>query len=447
MQFCKYFFVLKKLEPIEIFIAINMQKLLFIIFLSIPTAVFSQIETSVDSSNASTINENKQSFLKALGNGFIPIGPFDLDLRYLIKFNQYEGFRTGLGGITNKKLSEYFRLYGYGVYGFKDKRYKYNFGGGVRVNKATSTWVDASYTDDLQETGSSNFLSDQRFFSFFEPRLININLFHRHITQSVSVEHKPSKDLLVVGQFSNSNISPTYTYTYLTDEASFTKFNITTAKISVQWSPFSTYSVNKYDAVTEDKIGYPKFTLQYSRGFKSVFDSDFAYHKIDFRTVYQKTYHNKSFTNITLVAGYVDGSLPLTHLYHAYPNNINKQTVLQRFSVAGLNSFETMFFNEFFSDRFSTLQIKHAFKPFDISNQFKPQLVLISRHAIGDMNSIDRHQGIVFNTLEKIYSESGFEINKLFLGFGLSFAYRHGAYHLEKIDDNIALKFTFNITL
>jgi hypothetical protein len=120
---------------------------------------------------------------------------------------------------------------------------------------------------------------------------------------------------------------------------------------------------------------------------------------------------------------------------------------MQRFSVAGLNSFETMYFNEFFSDKFSTLQLKHYLPPFKISERFKPQLVLISRYAVGNMNNIDRHQGIQFNTLEKFYSESGFEINKLLFGFGLSFAYRYGSYHLPNLEDNIAFKFTFNISI
>lgn len=147
------------------------------------------------------------------------------------------------------------------------------------------------------------------------------------------------------------------------------------------------------------------------------------------------------------MAGIAGGETPLTHLYHAYPNNINKETILQRFSVAGLNSFETMYFNEFFSDKFTTFQFKHFLKPFKFSEWFKPQLVLISRFALGDMNSIERHQGIDFNTLNHLYSESGFEINKILFGFGLSFAYRYGAYHLPEFADNFAFKFTFNLTL
>jgi hypothetical protein len=68
-----------------------------------------------------------------------------------------------------------------------------------------------------------------------------------------------------------------------------------------------------------------------------------------------------------------------------------------------------MYFNEFFSDRFATFQLKHKLKPFNISPWFKPQLGLIARYAIGNMNNIDRHENISFNTLKKGFSESGLE--------------------------------------
>ncbi|WP_299096063.1 DUF5686 family protein [Winogradskyella sp.] len=388
----------------------------------------------------------KAEFLKNLGNGFLPTNFFDLDLRYLIKFNQYEGFRTGLGGTTNKSFSDRYRVNGYLVYGFKDTRFKYSIGGGFRVNEATNTWINLSYTDDLKETGSSTFLTDKRFFTFFEPRLLNIDLFHRYITKSIGIQHKISNHLLSETQFSASKINPTYNYNFVLGDKSFNSFDLSTAKFSLQWSPFSKFEL-KEDQIVVTRDGYPKFTLQVTQGFKSVFGSDFNFSKLDFRTIQQFTHSNDSKTNITLVAGLAGGETPLTHLYHAYPNNITKETILQRFSVAGLNSFETMYFNEFFSDKFSTLQLKHFFKPFKITERFKPQLVLISRYALGDMKSISRHQGISFNTLNHLYSESGFEINRLLLGFGLSFAYRYGAYHLPNFEDNIAFKFTFNISL
>lgn len=386
----------------------------------------------------------KNTFIKQLGNGYFPTKVLNFDLRYLVKFNQYEGFRTGLGGVTNDGFSEKYRINSYVVYGFVDKKIKYSIGGGFRIAPETKTWINVAYTDDLQETGSSKFLTDKRFFSFFEPRLLNIDLFHKHITTKVALEHEINPKLLSEVEFATSNIRPTYDYNYLLNGESFGSYETTTAKIALQWNPRDEYDTESKKIIKE---GYPKFTLQYTKSFKDILNADFNFSKLDFRTIHKVNHNKESFSITTFSAGLAQGDAPLTHLYHAYPNNITKETILQRFSVAGINSFETMYFNEFFSDRFATLIFKHYLKPFHISKNFNPQLVLISRFAFGDMTNKNRHQNITFNTLNKGYTESGFEINKLLFGFGLSFSYRYGAYHLPRTDNNIAFKFTFNITL
>jgi len=384
--------------------------------------------------------------LKQIGNGFFPTKIWNFDLRYLVKFNQYEGLRTGLGGVTNDRFSKIFRIDSYGVYGFRDHRFKYKVGGGALLNKETKSWLNISYVDDLMETGSSNFLTDGRTFSFFEPRLLNISLFHKHITSAISLEHEINPKLITETEISISNIRPTYDYNYVLNNIAYGAFETTIAKVSLQWNPFNEYEVEngKTKAIFE---GYPKFTLQYSKSFKSVFNADFNFSKIDFRTIHKVMHTTESHSIGTFSLGLARGDTPLTHLYHAYPNNINKETILNRFSVAGINSFETMFFNEFFSDRFATVVLKHYVKPFRFSKIFKPQLVLITRYAVGTMRNVSRHQNINFGTLRKGYTESGIEINKLLLGFGLSFTYRYGAYHLPNLEDNMALKFTFNIAL
>jgi hypothetical protein len=389
---------------------------------------------------------NKKAFVKNLGNGYIPTKYFNFDLRYLIKYNQYEGVRTGIGGLTSDAFSEKFRINGYGVYGFRDHKFKYSAGGSLRLAEKTKTWLTLTYTEDLQETGSTKFLTDKRFFQFFEPRLLNIDLFHKHITKSLGLEHQISPKLISETELAISYIDPTYNYGYVLNNEVINTFHLSTGKLALQWSPFSTFESTQ-SGVKETKDGFPKFTLQYTKSFRDVFKSDFNFSKLDFRTIYQIGKVNEHMSEITLVAGIANGDTPLTHLYHAYPNNITKETIMQRFSVAGTNSFETMFFNEFFSDKFTTIQFKHFLKPFQISQRYQPQLVLITRYAIGDMKHPEKHQNITFGSLKKGYTESGFEINKLLFGFGLSFTYRYGAYHLPDIGDNVAFKFTFNVTL
>ncbi|WP_431132538.1 DUF5686 family protein [Psychroserpens mesophilus] len=425
-----------------------MQKCIFLLLITLCSyALHSQEPISQqDSSLVKKDTINKIDYLKQLGNGYFPTKFLNVDLRYLIKYNQYEGLRTGLGGVTNDEFSEKYRIDSYVVYGFKDHRFKYRIGGGFRVNKSTDTWINLSYVDDLQETGSSSFLTDKRFFQFFEPRLLNIDLFHKHITKAINIEHQLSNHLITETEFAISKIDPTYDYNFMVKDERFSNFDITTAKISLQWSPFSTYETLK-DKVVETNNGYPQFTLQLTQSFKNVIKGDFNFFKVDFRTQHKIRYNDDVFSELVLSSGLATGNTPLTHLYHAYPNNIRKETIMNRFSVAGVNSFETMYFNEFFSDRFATLQIKHFVKPFKISERYRPQLVLISRFAIGNMHDIERHKNISFGTLQKGFSEAGFELNKLLFGFGLSFAYRYGGYHLPKLEDNIAVKFTFNVSL
>ncbi|MFV0541035.1 MAG: hypothetical protein ACK5MZ_07325 [Aestuariibaculum sp.] len=399
-----------------------------------------QVETTQDSLK-------KALLIKHLGNGYFPTKYFNFDLRYVFKFNQYEGIRTGIGGVTNNRLSKIFKINGYTVFGFRDSKLKYSIGGSLRLSETSKTWLSATYTDDLQETGSTKFITDKRLFQFFEPRLLNISMFHRHITKSTALDFQLSNHLISGTEFAISNIDPTYNYSFITDNKTFHSFHTAIAKFALQWSPFSTFENTENGTSVETKNGYPKFTIQYSKNFKNAFKSEFNFSKIDFRTIYRFAQNKERYSEAVLVGGYANGNVPLTHLYHAYPNNINKATVLRRFSVAGNNSFETMFFNEFFSDRFFTFQFKQYVKPFEISERFKPQIVLTTRYALGNMSNIQRHQGVTFNTLNKGYTESGIEINKLLFGFGLSFTYRYGAYHLPKTDDNIALKFTFNVTL
>jgi hypothetical protein len=57
-------------------------------------------------------------------------------------------------------------------------------------------------------------------------------------------------------------------------------------------------------------------------------------------------------------AGFAIGDIPLTHLYNTSPNNITKETIIQRITF-GKNSFETMYFNDFsrLSSSFSNLNM------------------------------------------------------------------------------------------
>lgn len=405
-----------------------------------------EIETKAKATVSANNIEKRIERIEDFGLGFFELGFFDFDLKLLVKYNGYEGFRTGVGGITNEKLSEHFNVGGYLVRGFKDREFKYQISADFNLFKKTETVLALTYTDDVTELGTHEYLTDSRTFSLFEPRLLNIIQFFKHKTWKSNLRHQLSPKVNTEIQFSRSEIDQTHGYQFLNEEVLFSNYTLSQAKASLVWSPFGKF-IKTPISVSEYKMGYPRFTTQITQSLKNVLDGNFSFTKIDLRADYFHKHINQSTTEVALEGNFGFGDIPLTHMYHAYPNSPIKETVMKRFSVAGIKSFETMYFGEFFSDKLVTAHIKHQLKPLLIASWLQPELVLITRHAIGSASSVGDHQNIEFNTLEKVYSESGFEVNKLLYGFGLSFAYRHGAYQLPEFEDNVSFKFTFNLKL
>jgi len=391
-----------------------------------------------------TISKIKR--LQNVNNGFFPILKWKTDLKTLIKINNYEGLRLGIGGLTNEDFSEKFRLGGYIAYGTKDKTIKYGVNTGFLLDRGTNTWLNANYTDDVREVGSNAYLTDERVYSLFEPRLVNIILFYKEKTASLSLQKKITPRLLSEFKIAHDRIFQTQNYAYLNGDIAIQSYDLSRAVLSLRWSPFSKFLKfdNNFVNVRER---YPIISGQLEQYFGNTFGGDLTFTKFSLKSDYVVQHINDHRTEFSIEGNLAFGSVPLTHSFHAFPNAPNKSSILDRFSVAGVKSFETMFFSEFFSTRLASLHMKHKFSPFKISNTLRPELVLISRHAIGDFINQNRHLGIDFNTLEKGYSEAGLELNKIFWGFGLSFAYRYGAYHLPTFEDNIAFKFTFNLKL
>lgn len=390
--------------------------------------------------------ERKIGLIRKLLVGYFPFGPLDLDTKSVIKYNNYEGFRLGAGLTTNNKFSNVLQLNTYAAFGTKDKDLKYGFGAAVRLFQTSSTWFGVDYIDDLVESGSTSFTTDTRAFSIFEPRLFNISMFHNSKRIAAYVSNDFTPQIQTKLRLQKADIIPKYTYSYLNNETAYNTYKVTTASLSVQWSPFSKYMLTP-EGKKVIKNEYPQFTFQATNGFKNLFDGYFNFTKLDFRARYNIQPLNKGKTTFLLQGGLAHGDLPLTHLYHTSPNQPDGNAILQRFSVGGGDSFETMFFNEFFSDRYAAFHAKHYFKRVKLIGKLKPEFVLASRFAIGDIKAPEKHSGISFQSLNKGYMESGFEINKILKGFGLAFMYRYGAYHLPDFDDNISLKFTYYFSL
>jgi hypothetical protein len=386
--------------------------------------------------------EKKIKFGRKIINGYVPLGSFDLDLRYLLSYNNYEGFRIGIGGITNDTFSKKLRIEGYTAYGLKDETIKYNLGTAFRIGNFSNTWIGGSYTDDVREIASTYFATDKRVFKIYDPRPINISTFYNHKTWRGYIETKIIPKTETIWQLSHSEISPLFNYTFAYDNHLYRDFTMSTAMFSIQWNPFSDIMQTPNGKIEYEKR-YPKFAFQFTKSLPNFFANDFDFGKVDARIEYEKKYLNGQKSALLLQAGYAFGALPITHLYNTSPNNLTKDNLLQRITIAGKNSFETMYFNEFFSSEFVMLQFKHGFKRVELFNKIKPSLVLVTRMAWGNLQHPERHIGIKYKTLDQGFFESGIELNQIYKGFGLTGFYRYGPNQLPRFEDNLAVKLSF----
>ncbi len=389
--------------------------------------------------------ERKIEKKQAIASGSYPIGFWNLDLSKLFKFNNYEGIRLGFGGRTNNKFSENFNLGGYTTYGFKDEVLKYGVGTGIYLNKKNGTILNFSFERDIRETASFNYIKGQRTFAILQPRFVNINFYYNYRKYASSLEHRITPKLDVELQVAKEEIWQIKQYSFLDQGENYSEYDLATLTFSFLWRPFSRF-LNTPDSNVVLEKNFPQFTGQLEKSF-STLGGDFDFTRIGIKAEHEIRRLDRSRTEFILEGNYGFGDLPLTHAFHANPNNPQREGVFRRFSISGRNGFETMFFNEFFSDRQASLHIRHQLRPFLISKNFQPELVFITRHAVGDFDDLQKHQNISFNTLNHGYNEAGIELNKILAGLGLGAAYRYGAYHRDTFKDNFALKFTLQLQL
>lgn len=390
--------------------------------------------------------EDKIALARGLLKGYYPTKYIDLDLGKIISVNNYEGLRIGFGGITNTNFSKKYRIESYIAYGTKDKDFKYHFGGAVRLNRDSNTWLGASYINDLKEAAGLDFITENNSFLALNPRNMNISKFYNYKTTNILLEHDIQPNLEAKLKLSTGKYTPKFNYQYISNSNLLTDYNLATATLGLQYNPKSEY-MNSPIGKTRIKNAYPQYTLQITKSFNDILDSDFDFTQVNFKINHQIKRINAATTSFLTQGGIVFGDAPLSHLYNATPNYDFRNPWARRITLAGNNSFETMRFNEFISDKYVMFQVKHKFyKRLKITKKLQPQITLVSRAAIGNLENPINHTGFTFKTMKKGYFESGLEVNRIYKGLGFSTFYRYGAYQNAEWSDNLAVKLTYRLS-
>jgi len=385
---------------------------------------------------------------EALILGKIPIKFVDIELNKIIHFNDYEGFRLGMGLSSNEKFSKHIFLNGYFAYGFSDKDYKYGTDVAYAFNDKHDITIGISYLDDVTESGEINFYEKQGFLSD--------DYFRRYMIQRMDKSQK-SKGFIrftilkyVKTEISLSQIakSVTNSYTYGVKQNNISlflnEFNFTELTVGLAFA-----FKEKYIQTLRYKISsgtkYPIVWINYVKGFKNLLKGEYAYNRYDIKG--KKSFFIKHIgtSSIQIQGGYIDGDLPYCNLF----NGIGSY---RQFTISAPNSFETMRMNEFLSNKYAALFYTHSFgKLLFRFNKFSPELAIATNACIGSLNNKEKHFNIDFKTLQKGYMESGVLINKIidagFYGLGVGAYYRFGPNSLPTFKENMAYKFSLSLNM
>ena len=376
----------------------------------------------------------------------VPFKFFDVKLKYLFRYNNYEGIRPGFGVQTNEKLSDRFNVLGWVGYGFKDADSKYGTILTYFPDPQKQSSVSLMLQKEVEEAATPNFSFDRRQFTSELVRNYRIRIMDQVRERRLTVETR---------QF------PHVAYSfYVSDNTKFPAFNY-----RFRDNPRRAYSYfdlgfglrfaykEKYVLTPDKKVSvgspYPVAWLHLTQGLRGVMDGEFSYTKLDAKVEQSWKILFKGTTTAQLIGGTVIGSIPYSNLYNGNGSYAFASVVVH-------NAFETMRYNEFLNSSYLSLFLSHNFGKLVIrKGDFNPDLELLHNMGIGWLRNPEDHQALTFQTMERGYFESGFFVNDIHqfqvsfakVGVGAGFFYRYGPYSSEKVLQNIYFKFSTRLGL
>ncbi|MFK5958011.1 MAG: DUF5686 family protein [Lutibacter sp.] len=392
------------------------------------------------------------NLVSILGSGYIEFNKFDYgDIFSTIGKNDVEGWRLRVGGRTFLGGSEPWRLQGYTAYGFDDQKFKYGLSGKWMLNPKSRLIIGGGNRRDVEQIGVSltttndvlgrSFASSTLFSSGDNTKLTNINLSNLFI----SIEPRKNLEFRLGASYRTlESASPkTFNLDYWVDEAATIKKSSSIQSeidFSVKYTPNRKtigYGVERNE-VTDT---YSTLFLNYSRGIKGIFNSNFNYQKIQF--YYRQPILIGGFGRMftTFEVGKTFGEVPLG-LLSVVPGNQSYFTIE--------NTYSLLDYYEFVTDSYASIHVEHNF-----NGRFFSRVPLLRKlnlreivsikgvwGEISDKNSALNASNIKYVAPTKGYYEYSVGVGNIFKVFRIDFSWR-GNYKNTPGANNFAIKGAF----
>jgi len=291
-----------------------------------------------------------------IGKGLFEIGP----IPSFYSFNPVEGNRFKFGGNTTDEFSKRLVFEGYGAYGSKDQKFKYNLGAiyslnGESVYKYPVSSIAVRTTRDIRVPGQDlNFLDNDNFLLSFR-RGINDRIIYFNKTQ-VELHHEFDNHISFKLGFKKETLTPGGRLMFPLNTNERRMDNISTVALTgvFRWAPGEKiYQGKRFRRIIN--TGKPIFSLSAEVGIKGLIGGQYDYQRFIFAANKRIFMSQLGFSDVVFESGIQFGKVP-------YPlmmiHRANQTYAYQA------NSFNLMNTLEFMSDRYSSLQFQHGFNGF-----------------------------------------------------------------------------------
>ena len=392
------------------------------------------------------------NLVSILGSGYIEFNNFDYGPIFsTFGQNDVEGWRLRVGGRTFLGGNEPWRIQGYTAYGFKDNQFKYGISGKWMLNPKSRFIIGVGNRRDIEQIGVSltttndvlgrSFASSSLFASGDNSKLTSINLSNAFM----SIEPKNNLAFRLGASYRTlKSASPeTFNLDYWIDESTTIKESELTQSeldFSIRYTPNRKtigYGVERNE-VTDT---YSTLFLNYSRGIKGLFNSDFDYQKVQlyYRQPILIGGFGRMFTSFEV--GKTFGEVPLG-LLNIVPGNQSYFTIEGTYSLLD--------YYEFVTDTYASLHIEHSFNGRLFSRI--PLLRKLNLREIVGVKGVwgeisDKNKALSASTINYVaptkgYYEYSVGVGNIFKVFRIDFSWR-GNYKDTPDANNFAIKGAF----
>ncbi|MCB0636099.1 MAG: carboxypeptidase-like regulatory domain-containing protein [Lewinella sp.] len=388
--------------------------------------------------------------LLAVSSGWWTAGPVDIVLPDLFRNNRYEKVRLGLGLRTSPALIRWGHLYAYAGYGFGDRAWKYGGALEVKLYEARDLRLGLSYANDLAEPGITTLLTAANNpWAGLNARNAARVLMDQIEETRVDLYYRPWPRVQLNPYYSREHRQPTYDYTFLGNEQSWTRFRQESLGLRLRWAPREQLvKMGRLETLLREV--WPVVEFAASRNWAP--DQSLDYFRLTGQLTHRLRTKVLGATEVRLQAGWLSEQAPYAWLFNApggrTPGNGAVNTAF---------TFQTMGLNEFVADRFVYLFLEHGFGRLlgRLNTRYsQPELSLVQYGGWSRLTEPSVHEGLVLQGFPAGYWESGVQLDNLlcvpyfqtfYLGLGVGVRYRWGYYHLPEWRDN--LRWTLNLTM